>query len=271
MRSFLFFLTILALFSSCNDSSPKTDDKGTTQKNNASKEPPVKPISYSIIKTFPHNTSSFTQGLIIYKGDLYEGTGERGHSKLMKVDLGTGNTLKEISLAREYFGEGITILRDTVYQLTWEEHVVFAYDLKTFKKLKEYSISTEGWGITTNGSELIVSDGTSNLYFYEPGSFRLLRKQPVFENGELSYNLNELEFIDGFVYANQWQYPYILKIDPATGKVVAKADMQEIWTRVKIQDPQVDVPNGIAYDTATHKMYITGKRWPLLFEVQFSN
>jgi glutamine cyclotransferase len=227
-------------------------------------------LSYSIINTYPHDTSSFTQGLIVYNDKLYEGTGENGQSKLLLVDLKSGKAQTEVKLDDKYFGEGITILHDTIYQLTWQNKIVFAYSLKDFKKIKEFSINTEGWGITTDGKNLIVSDGTSNLYFYEPSTFRLLRTQAVTDAGTPAYNMNELEYIDGYVYANQWQLPYIFKIDPNSGQVVAKADVTEIWNRIKIKDPLADVPNGIAYDSAQKKLYITGKRWPELYEIQFS-
>ena len=184
----------------------------------------------------------------------------------MKVDLNTGKIQQQISLDNKYFGEGITILRDTVYQLTWQEKVVFVYTLKDFKKIKEFPLDTEGWGITTNGQELIVSDGSSNLYYYNPSTFQLLRTQSITEGGSLSYNLNELEYIDGYIYANQWQAPYILKIDPGSGTIVGKIDLTNVWTRVKAKDPMADVPNGIAYDTATKKIYITGKKWLLLLQ-----
>ena len=188
----------------------------------------------------------------------------------MQVDINTGKIQRHVALDNKYFGEGITILRDTVYQLTWQEKTVLVYTLKDFKKVKEFPINTEGWGITTDGKELIVSDGSSNLYYYEPSTFRLLRTQGITEGGSLAFNLNELEFIDGFIYANQWQAPYILKIEPGSGQIVAKADVQKVWDRVKAIDPFADVPNGIAYDTLNKKIYVTGKRWPELYEIQFS-
>jgi glutaminyl-peptide cyclotransferase len=227
-------------------------------------------LKYLINKTYPHDTSSFTQGLLIYNGRLYEGTGENGRSKLLEVDLTNGKALRQISLDKKYFGEGITILNDTVYQLTWQNKVVFVYTLKGFKKIKEFQLNTEGWGITTDGKNLIVSDGSSNLYFYEPSTFHLLRTQGVTDAGALAYNMNELEYIDGYVYANQWQLPYIYKINPGNGQVVAKINLNDVWERIKIKDPQADVPNGIAYDTATKKIYITGKLWPELYEIQLT-
>lgn len=237
----------------------------------APREDPPKSIGYSIIKTYPHDTGSFTQGLIIYKGQMFEGTGEYGHSKLLRVDLNTGSIQQELRIPANFFGEGITILNDTIYQLTWKERKVFAYTLADFRKVKEYSINTEGWGITTNGSELIVSDGTNNLYYYNPTTFRLLKSQSVTDAGSLAFNLNELEYIDGFVYANKWQGSEIYKIDPENGKIVGKIDVTDIWNKIKAKDSAADVPNGIAYDSTNNKIYITGKKWPELYEIQLSN
>ncbi len=275
MKSRLFFLSALTIISltvfySCNVNSGQHDNTGTVT---PTESPAPATLSYSIINSFPHDTSSFTQGLAFYNGELYEGTGDPGYigkSKLMKVDLLTGKIFKQIGLTKEYFGEGITILKDTIYQLTWKTKVVFVYTLKDFKKVKEFKIDTEGWGITHNGKNLIVSTGSGDLYFYDPSTFRLLTKSTVMEGGNQTFNLNELEYIDGFVYANQWQYPYILKIDPNAGKVVAKYDMTEMWKRIQTIDPDADVPNGIAYNPATKKIYVTGKLWPELYEIQLS-
>lgn len=231
-------------------------------------------MNYSIISAFPHDTSSYTQGLLIYKGGLYEGTGNYGKSKLMKVDLKTGKAEQQISLDPKFFGEGITILNDTVYQLTWREKKVFVYTVSDLKKVKEFDLGHDGWGLTNDGKSLIASNGSSTLYYYEPATFKLLKTQDVTEAGSLSYNLNELEFIDGFIYANQYEAPYILKIDPATGGIVAKADLSKQWDVVQQAMPHISpsdiVPNGIAYDALTKKIYITGKWWPELYEVQFS-
>ena len=259
------YAAAFALLAACNNNA---DNTVSTDANLTPESPKL--ISYAIVKTYPHDTSSFTQGLVQYKGDLYEGTGEYGRSHLLKVGLDDGKIQKKIPLAPQYFGEGITILNDTIYQLTWQEKVVFAYTLKDFKKVKEFKIDTQGWGITTNGQELIVSDGSSNLYYYNPSTFQLLRTQSITEGGSLSYNLNELEYIDGYIYANQWQAPYILKIDAGSGTIVGKIDVTDIWNRVKAKDPLVDVPNGIAYDSASQKIYITGKKWPELYEIQLS-
>jgi len=255
------------LFLCCKSKDPVTVVEPPIE--NQTPPPPV--LSHTIIQVYPHDTSFYTQGLTFYKGELYEGTGDPGYlgqSRLMKTDLKTGKALKKISLSNKYFGEGITILRDTVYQLTWQQNVVFVYTLKDFKKVKEYKIDTEGWGITNDGQKLIISTGNGILYYYDPSTFRLLSKSSIMEGNNQTFNLNELEYIDGFVYANQYQYPYILKIDPAAGRVVAKYDLNDMWNRVKAIDPNVDVPNGIAYDSVTKKIFVTGKYWPEMYEIQ---
>lgn len=234
--------------------------------------PPPPLLGHDIIDSFPHDTSFYTQGFTFYKGELYEGTGDPTHtgkSRLMKIDLKTGKALRKDTLSREYFGEGITILRDTLYQLTWQEHKVFVYTLNDFKKpVKTYTIPTEGWGITNDGTRLIVSTGNGVLRYYNPSTFQLLSTTPIMEGGSETFNLNELEYIDGFVYANQYNYPYILKIDPVKARVVAKYDLTELWERVKAIKPDVDVPNGIAYDETTKKIYVTGKLWPETYEIR---
>ncbi len=258
----LLLIAALSGFISCKNKDKQDPDKPNP---NAPKL-----LSYSIISTYPHDTSSYTQGLLIYKGDMYEGTGNYGFSKLKKVDLKTGKAQNEIVLDKKYFGEGVTILNDTVYQLTWKEKKVFVYTLKDFKKIKEFTVDIEGWGLTNDGKNIIASTGGSDLYYYESSTFKLLKTQTVTESGSPSFNLNELEYIDGFVYANQYQFPYIFKIDPATGQIMAKADLTTMWERIKAIDHDADVPNGIAFDIATKKIYITGKWWPELYEVQFS-
>lgn len=228
-------------------------------------------MSYSIVATYPHDTSSFTEGMLFYKGELYEGTGNKGSSKLLKVDLATGKPQKSISIGDQYFGEGIVIVRDTIYQLTYQEKVGFKYTLKDFKKVGEFKFaSDEGWGMTYDSTHIIASDGSKYLYYYDPSTFNLVKKLEVTDAGGPAYNINELEFINGFIYANMWQTSYILKIDPATGKVVAKADLSAIKERMMAKAPYIEPGlNGIAYNPETKKIYITGKLWPELYEVQF--
>ena len=262
MRKLIVFASLF-LLAACNNGT--ADPKPET--------PPVnspKIMSYSVLATYPHDTSSYTQGLIVYNGQLYEGTGNYGVSRLRRVDVKTGKALQDLALDPKYFGEGITILRDTVYQLTYKEGKVFVYTLKDFKKIKEYVVDFEGWGLTNDGTNLIISaGGTNELLYYKPDGFTLLRRQVITEAGMPADNLNELEYIDGFIYANQYQTPYILKINPASGEVVAKTDITDLWTRSKSRNSNLDVANGIAYDTATKKIYLTGKWWPELYEVQF--
>jgi glutamine cyclotransferase len=258
----LLLVSALAFLVSCNnEDTPPTEGP---------RPDAPKSIGYSIINTYPHDTGSFTQGLIVYNGVMYEGTGDYGHSKLLKVDLNTGKAEQAISLENKYFGEGITILRDTIYQLTWKERKVFAYTLADFKKVREFTINTEGWGLTTDGTSLIVSDGSNQLYYYNPTTFQLIKTQSVMEAGSLAFNLNELEFIDGYIYANKFQGPEIYKIDPASGNIVGKIDVSDLWKKIQLKDPAADVPNGIAYDSSNGKIYITGKKWPELYEVQLS-
>ena len=249
----------------------KPKDSNDDPPPNTTNNPPPPVLGHTIVQVFPHDTSFYTQGLTFYKGELYEGTGDPGYlgkSRLMKMDLKTGKALQSISLSNKFFGEGITILRDTIYQLTWEQHKVFVYTLKDFKKIKEYDLPTEGWGLTNDGQRLIVSTGSGILYYYDPSTFKLLTKSTIMEGNNPTFNLNELEYIDGFVYANQYQYAYILKIDPNAGRVVAKYDLDSMWKRVQGEKPDVDVPNGIAYDETTKKIYVTGKYWPEMYEIQ---
>jgi glutamine cyclotransferase len=229
----------------------------------------VRSLSYNIVASQPHDTSYFTEGIEFYGGSLLESTGNYGPSKLVKLDPATGKVLKEVKLDPKFFGEGITVMRDTIYQLTWKEHIVHIYTARDLTKVKELPFNYDGWGLTNDGKNIIASDGSSNLYFYEPGTFRLLRIQGVTENGNNVININELEYIDGFVWANQWNYNYILKINPSNGEVVAKIDLSDLAAKVKSKDPHADVLNGIAYNPATKKIYITGKYWPELYEVRF--
>jgi glutamine cyclotransferase len=226
-------------------------------------------MAYTIIKKYPHDTAAFTQGLEFYKGNLYEGTGEYGESQLRELDLSTGKVVRKVDLNKKYFGEGITFFKDKIYQLTWENHTVFRYDTN-FKLIDTIPLPTEGWGMTHDNQNLIISDGSSKLYFRNPETMAEVRSINVSENGSLVNNLNELQYIHGFIYANIWQTDYIVKIDPSNGNVVGKADFTNL---LKHQGEVVydsnDVLNGIAYDSTSNKTYITGKNWPALFEVDF--
>lgn len=265
MRKILSAVIILTLVigTSCkNGEEPKADTLPSA--------PPTPIITYSIGNQHPHDTSFFTEGLEFYKGKLIESTGLEEKSRLVQYDLTSGKVEKSINLDPKSFGEGVTVFRDTVYQLTYRESKVNVYDVKDFRKLTELPFSGEGWGLTHDSTSLIATNGSSNLYFYQPGTFKLIKKLEVTEGGSPVVNLNELEYINGFIYANQWQYPYILKIDLVKGEVVAKMDLTGIIKQEQALNPKVDVLNGIAYNPETKKFYVTGKYWSKIYEIQLS-
>jgi glutaminyl-peptide cyclotransferase len=265
MRKTFGFLFIGSLFLAVgcnNNNTSNTGPENTT-------EPPIPTLTYSIVRTLPHDTSYFIEGAEFYNNTLLESTGNYGPSKLLQIAFPSNKIINKVDLGPKYFGEGITVLHDTLYQLTYKEGKVFVYNAKDFKKINELPFNGEGWGMTNDGKNLIVTNGSANLYFYEPGTFRLLKVQQVTENRSLVPNINELEYVNGFVYANQWTYNYIYKIDPTNGAVVAKLDLTDLVNQVKARYPEVDVLNGIAYDPATKKMYVTGKYWPEWYEIQF--
>jgi glutamine cyclotransferase len=187
---------------------------------------------------------------------------------ILLTSLKAWNIDKQISLDPKSFGEGVSVFRDTVYQLTYRESKVNVYDAKDFRKIKELPFSGEGWGLTHDSAALIATNGSNNLYYYEPGTFRLIKKVEVTEGGSPVTNLNELEYINGFIYANQWQYNYILKINPANGEVVAKMDLSSIAQQESANNPKIDYLNGIAYNPETKKFYVTGKNWSKIYELQ---
>jgi glutamine cyclotransferase len=244
---------------------------GNRDDQNAPTVPAVPVISYTVVGSFPHDTSHFTEGLEFYKGKIIESTGLEGKSKLVQYNLQNGAVEKEIKLDAKFFGEGITVLRDTVYQLTYREGVVHLYDVNTFKKIKELPYTNgEGWGLTNDSTYLIGNNNGNVLFYYEPGTFKQVKTVSVTENDLPAVNINELEYINGFIYANQWQYPYILKIDPATGNVVAKMDLSALIKQEKLTNPNAEHLNGIAYNPQTNKVYVTGKNWSKIYEVQFA-
>lgn len=258
-----------ALATACgNNDQQASDGAGITSQ--------VRQLSYTIAGAYPHDTTSFTQGLEFYKGKLFEGTGNLNQSRLMQVDLQTGKALTTKQLPADFFGEGITILNDTIYQLTWQNGKVLVYTANDLKLVKEFPLNHDGWGLTNDGRQLIASDGSSNLYYYDPSTFRLLRTQGVTMDETPIANINELEFINGFIYANIWQTPYIVKIDPNSGQVLAKLDFTELVQRVQTKIPNRNTGNdatlnGIAYDAEAKKIFITGKLWPEMYEVQFEH
>jgi glutamine cyclotransferase len=230
---------------------------------------PVSPTalhySYRIVNVYPHDTDAFTEGLVFDGGSLYESTGLHGNSALRHVDLETGEILQLHSLQPQYFGEGIAVVGEKIVQLTWQSHVGFVYDKATFDLLQQFEYPTEGWGLTYDGSRLIMSDGTANLYFLDPVTFQRIGEVTVHDTGPVTM-LNELEYVNGTVYANVWMEEKIAVINPQTGQVTAWIDLTGIQD-LKNQDPN-NVLNGIAYDASGDRLFVTGKRWPHIFEIQ---
>ncbi len=229
-------------------------------------------IAYNIVNIYPHDTGAYTQGLQFYNGKLYEGTGDWANSSLRISDLKTGKVEKKHLMgSTEIFGEGINIFKGKIYQLTWKNNIVYVYDINNIDKpLKTFNWPYQGWGITNNGTDLIISDGTANLYFVDAETFRVKSTVAVTEDGVPVDSINELEYIDGFVYANVYQSDFIIKIDPSSGHVTGKIDLPGIIQKNApgyIPVPEDEVLNGIAYDSASKKLFITGKRWPKMFEI----
>lgn len=222
--------------------------------------------TYRIVNVFPHNASSFTQGLVFENGFLFESTGLYGSSTLQRVDLETGQTLQLHVLPEEYFGEGITILGDKIFHLTWQSRKGFVYDKSSFALLSEFSYPYEGWGITNDGKKLIMSDGSAILRFLDPKTFELIGEVQVYDAGVPVSRLNELEFIKGEVYANIWLENRIAVIDIQTGRVKAWINLAGLY-EPETSDPD-NVLNGIAYDAARNRLFVTGKRWSKLFEIE---
>lgn len=224
---------------------------------------------YKVVNSYPHDPGAFTQGLFFHDGFLYEGTGLRGRSSIRKVEITTGKVLQAVELPGEFFGEGITMWGDRLISITWQEQTAFVLDLKTFKLWRKFNYAGEGWGITHNGRELIMSDGTAELRFLDPMSFKELKRVRVTADGRPVDQLNELEWVNGEVYANVWQTDRIARIDPKTGRVAGWIDLTGLLPASQ-RTGQDDVLNGIAYDSAKKRLFVTGKLWPRLFEIQLT-
>ena len=222
---------------------------------------------YEVVNVYPHAPGAWTEGLVYADGVLYESTGLRGHSSLRKVELETGKVLQEVDLAPRYYGEGIAIYNQEIIQLTYQQHTGFVYDKESFKLLREFSYPTEGWGITYDGVRLIMSDGTSTLHFLDPGTFQEIGSVQVTDDSGPVVNLNELEYVDGEIYANVWLTDRIAIVDPQTGRVVGWIDLTGLLNTADLNQP-VNVLNGIAYDAQHDRLFVTGKLWPKLFEIR---
>lgn len=285
-------LLALTLLAACNNNSGKE----VTPADTTAGLPAA--INYTVVKTYPHDTTAYTEGFLFHNGQLFESTGTEaasmpGRGSLFGTeDLATGHLTPKARLdANKYFGEGIVFLHDKLYQLTWTTKTGFIYDAVTFKKLGEFTFPGEGWGMTTDGNYLIMSHGSSNIDYFDPQSthpdtvkiiyddsstatrilpsFKLVRKLNVTDNNGPVSNINELELIKGYLYANQWLTNYILKIDPESGKVVGRLDLDTLVADARKKYDQAESLNGIAYDSTTGKIYVTGKLWPTTYEIKF--
>jgi glutamine cyclotransferase len=221
---------------------------------------------YNVINSYPHDRHAFTQGLFYHKGSLFESTGQETESSLREVELNTGKVIRQLNLESSLFGEGITLYQDRIFQVTWRSKVGFVYEKETFRQLNKIYYSTEGWGLTTLGDKIVMSDGTNILYFYEPELFTVSSKIEVYDNEKMIDSLNELEFINGEIWANIWMKDQIARIDPVSGKVKAYIDLQGILPQSD-RNSDTEVLNGIAYDKDSKRIFVTGKRWPKLFEI----
>lgn len=226
---------------------------------------------YQVVAVLPHDPAAFTQGLVLQDDVFYEGTGLRGQSTLRKVDPATGQVLQGIRLPDEYFGEGIAVHGDRLYQLTWQEHTGFIYGKDSFELLGTWSYAGEGWGLTTDGQRLIMSDGTNELRFLDPETLQEVGRVAVLDgNGQPVLRLNELEWVQDEVWANVWQTDLIARIDPASGRLLGWIDLSGLLSEEDRAVQRVDVLNGIAYDALTGRLFVTGKWWPKLFEIELT-
>lgn len=260
------------LFSCGGDGPPDTPDTATGAASDLIR-PAV--MSYAIVQVYPHDAGAFTQGLEFHDGYLYESTGQYGNSELRKTELETGKVVQSIKLDNRYFGEGMTIMGDKIYLLTYREHTGFVYDLKTMKQLQTFGVATEeAWGLTNDGTHLIYGDGTSSLYFLDPATFREVKRIRVRDQYGPVNNINELEYINGYIYANQWMTDNILKIDPETGDITGIADLRTIRLKLglpeaaRARNEEPEVMNGIAWDARNERLFITSKYWPYLVEIK---
>lgn len=249
----------------------KTDDVSNTRTLSFTVFSDIVPkqYSYTTLNDYPHNTGHYTQGLEFYEGFLYEGTGEHGKSGLYKINLNSGKTVMQHMLDVKYFGEGITILNDKIYQLTYRAQKGFIYNLKDFAVIDSFSFkSKEGWGLTNDGKHLIMSNGTSELIWLDPADYSEVKKVQVTNNLGLINNLNELEYIENTIFANVYTTNMIVKIEPETGRVLSEISLDGILNMYKNPADTIDYLNGIAYDSKAGRYFVTGKWWPRIFEIQ---
>ena len=226
---------------------------------------PVPVYGYQVVRSYPHDRTAFTQGLIVRNGVFYEGTGMPGQSTVRKVKIETGDVLQAKRLDAQYFGEGITEFKGSIYQLTWQHGLGFVYDANTFEQQRTFTYKGEGWGLTHDGKHLIMSDGSAELRVIDPSTMAEIRRITVRDNGRPVPQLNELEFVKGEIFANVWQTERIVRISPSDGRVTGWIDLAGLLSPA--ERTGADVLNGIAYDAASDRLFVTGKWWPRVFEI----
>jgi glutamine cyclotransferase len=247
----------------------QTGDARTPNNNVVAVAIPPRQQDYRVVNTYPHDPEAWTQGLFFHNGSLYECTGQEGHSTVREVEITTGTVKRQAKMSDEYFGEGCVLIGDHLYQLTWQNKKGFIYDRATFNKLSEWTYTHEGWGLTYDGTNLILSDGTSSLRFINPRTLAVIRTVEVKDNGVAIDNLNELEMYKGELLANIWLQDSIARIDPATGTVNGWIVLKGLLPdSERNRYDSVDVLNGIAYDSTGDRLFVTGKRWPKLYEIK---
>jgi glutamine cyclotransferase len=256
-------LMVLGLSLTCFQCNASADHSTTKTPENA----PVVKYGYQVVNIWPHDPTAFTQGLLFSDGKLLESTGQEGRSSLRRVELQTGSVLQRVPVPEPYFAEGLTLLNGKLYQLTWQHQLGFIYDAQKLEPVGKFNYTGEGWGLTTDGHSLILSDGSNRIRFIDPDSFRVTKTIAVLD-GQLPVNeLNELEYVQGEIYANIWHDQRIVTIDPQTGRVTGWIDLSGLLQPGDVVDPEA-VLNGIAYDQATNRLFVTGKLWPHLFEIK---
>lgn len=221
----------------------------------------------TVVAKYPHDAAAFTQGLVFTNGHLYEGTGKKGESSLRQVDLATGNVEKIAALESHYFGEGITVLGNRIYQLTWQNRLGLVYDAETFHVEKTFQYTGEGWGLTNDGKRLVMSDGSATIRFLDPKTFEVVKRITAKSAQGKVEHLNELEFVKNEIWANIWYEDRIVRISPENGEVLGWIDLSSLYPRIQRRSNE-DVLNGIAYDAEKNRLFVTGKNWPMLYEIK---
>jgi glutamine cyclotransferase len=254
--SFVFLLSIVSLNCQTNPTAAPAAEK-------------LPVYGYEVVHVFPHDSNAFTQGLVFHDGNFLESTGEVSRSSLRRVEIDNGSVLQKVDVPPPYFAEGITLLKGKIYQLTWQHQLGFIYDALTFEKTGQFKYAGEGWGLATDGQSLILSDGTNRIRFVNPDNFEVTRTIAVLDGKTAIAEINELEYVQGEIYANIWHADRIARIDPNSGKVVGWINLAGVLARGEVQDEEA-VLNGIAYDEASGRLFITGKLWPKIFEIRLT-